>query len=201
MGRISSKQKSLFFIITFILSEYLLQGSIDSLGAYANYIGELILIALFFTAFKDHEINLRKPEKTGVSLLFLVLVLGFIARTIAGIVGITIPFDFRSTETLIMLLAAGPIIEELLFRGLMHRSFMELSQNTRFTALLTSLMFSYSHFQAFFKVPADYHPFIFYQTGYTFILALLCSQVRIRNGLSWAILAHALFNLGFFVGN
>jgi membrane protease YdiL (CAAX protease family) len=197
---ISDKLKSALLIITFLISEYFLQRQIESLGAYAIYICELILLALFFLVFKkNHELYLENPRKSGIILLASLLFLGFFARTLAGAFGILIPFDFSSTETLVFLLAVGPILEELLFRGLLHKSFHTLLENTKITSAITSLMFSYSHFQAYFNVPTDFHPFIFYQTGYTLALGLFCSQVRINYGVTWAIFAHALFNFGFFV--
>ncbi len=201
MANTSAKWKSVLLILTFLITEYFLQGSIETLGTYAIYIGELILVSLFFIIFNDHELQPAKPDKSGFALLSSLLVMGFLSRALAGTMGIIIPFDFHSTETLIFLLAVGPLLEELLFRGLLHRTFQELLENTVATSVITSLMFSYSHFQAYFKVPADFQPFIFYQTGYTFLLALLCTIVRIRHGLIWAILAHALFNFGFYLGN
>lgn len=192
---------SVLFILTFVISEYLLQSQIEALGAYANYAGELILIALFFAVFRNHELHLAKPGKVGSALLASLFILGYLSRVIAGTIGITIPFDFHSIETLVFLLLVGPLLEELLFRGLLHRSFQSLIKYTMVTSAITSLMFSYSHFQAYFKVPDVFHPFIFYQTSYTFVLALFCSQVRIRHGLTWAIFAHVLFNFGFYLGN
>ena len=137
-------------------------------------------------------------------LATLLLPLGWLIHVFARQQGMLIPFDFGSTETILFLLLIGPVLEELIFRGAMWRLMEQWIGQGRFHTLCliltTSFIFAFSHFHAIFSVPDEYKPFIYYQTAYTFVLAIICARLRLRVGLIGAIVGHMLFNFGFWLG-
>jgi len=189
----------LLFVLYFGI-EYLHWFSVEAISAYSIYIFELIWVALIWAVFKKIEFIKKNLSKVNVLLISILLPLGWLIHYLARARGIIIPFDFNSSETILFLLLVGPVLEELVFRGAMWRLAEMIASKPVFLILTTSLLFSYSHFQASFSVPDEYKPFIYYQTAYTFLLALSCARLRIQMGLLAAILGHALFNLGFWLG-
>jgi hypothetical protein len=134
----------------------------------------------------------------------VLLPLGWIVHRYAQGAELLIPFDFSSTETLVLLLAVGPVLEELLYRGAIWRLFEFLftgaGQRTWMIVIATSLLFSFSHYHAVFSVPEEFQGFIHFQTLYTLGLGLACAFLRWRVGLLGSILGHVLFNVGFWLG-
>ncbi|MCB0349385.1 MAG: CPBP family intramembrane metalloprotease, partial [Bdellovibrionales bacterium] len=74
-------------------------------------------------------------------------------------------------------------------------------KNLKLAWVGTSVLFSYSHFHAFWFIAPDIKAFIYYQTVYTLGLGLACGYAVYKHkSLGGAMLIHGLFNLGFYVG-
>lgn len=200
MTRNISVVGSVALLILYFGVEYFHWFSVEAISAHAIYFFEAIWVALVWIIFKKIGLIGKWSIKSSACLVVL-LPFGWIVHAFARQQGIVIPFDFSSTETILFLLLIGPVLEELVFRGAMWRLIEVCYSKTFLLILITSLIFSYSHYQAVFSVPDEYKPFIYYQTAYTFVLSLICARLRIRIGLVGAIIAHILFNLGFWLGN
>lgn len=172
---------------------------LDGLGEYSSYLFEGAIVALSIT------LNWKKFSKLWnfpkVLILFGCgsLLFGFLTFKEAQFFPIQIPIDFSSVETLLFLLLVAPLLEELIFRFFIWQPLSRI--NTLTAYLGTSAIFSCSHFHSFWFVPTEFHPFIYYQTIYTFFLALACGySVWKFKSLSGAIWIHFGFNLGFYLG-
>jgi membrane protease YdiL (CAAX protease family) len=193
---------SLSLLIVFIV----LRTSVD---IYQINISETVLYALevfyvsvvYFIYRKEVRIISALRKKDGItSLLFCVF--GFFVFKASSILGISIPLDLRSSETIFLLLIVAPLLEEFIYRLAFWKSLEEISSNKVFLVLITSLLFSIGHFTAYFFVPAEFKPFIVYQTVYVFWLALLLGTIRASTqAISTPVLFHFLFNLGFLLGS
>ena len=187
---------ALYFVVMFPLLHRL-----DRLGNYASYFFELAFIVI--TGFLvRRRLGFRIPgwESTAPDL-GLGLLGGFIAYKLAAPLGLPIPFDLSSGETILLLLLIGPLIEELVFRMALWELFSEFIHGRAAILIWTSAVFSFAHFFAWFSVPAELHGFVIYQTFYTFGLGLYCGWRKQRTGSMVApVLVHMAFNLGFLFG-
>lgn len=188
---------SLFVALRFLYPEVL-----DSIHDYASYLFEVAFVAATLALLpnreKERAISSRRPTWG-----FLVTATaGFGVFRIAGTLGLAMPFDLGSPLTLLMLLLIGPVLEEFLFRGAIWRLLQGLRSPTKVAWLTTSVLFSLSHFMAWFRVPEEWHPFILYQTAYTLMLGLYCGSLREKTGsLAAPTVVHLVFNLGFYLGS
>ncbi len=110
------------------------------------------------------------------------------------------PFAFESAQTFLMMIIIGPIIEELLFRLGLWKIIENLPFRFKYDSLIiTSVLFSFSHFHAYFFVASEFHSFVIYQTIYTLLLGLcLGYEFHKRRSLTTVTIHHMLFNLGFY---
>lgn len=127
---------------------------------------------------------------------------GIAAYKVAGLLGISIPFDLSNAQTVLHLLVLAPILEELVFRSALWDLIQSLLKQEQVTLVLTSLAFAAGHFVAYFSVPEAFHGFILYQTIYVFLLALgLGLSRKASSSPLGSVLLHFQFNLGFFVAS
>jgi membrane protease YdiL (CAAX protease family) len=185
---------AVYLILRFFFTQWL-----DAFGSYSAYILEVILIIVATTITWPKIKNLWLFNKPIGIITLAAFGCGYAVFKAAGFLDIIIPFDFSGTETLLFLLIIAPTLEELIFRFFAWIPFERL--NKGFAYLATSLLFAYSHFHAYWFYGEEIHKFIFYQTAYTFLLALACgySVYKFRS-LVGAILIHFAFNLGFYLG-
>lgn len=109
------------------------------------------------------------------------------------------PFKFLENQFIQMLILA-PIIEELVFRGAIYELFKVAKVKIWVNNLINSILFALSHAYALTVLPDEFHPFIFFQLKYTFVLGHLCAKSRERTyGILEPILLHFIFNLVFYV--
>lgn len=183
-----------YLIIRFFFTHWL-----DSLGEYTTYYLESILavvsVILYFNIFKT---SWRINKSIFIFSLFA-LVSGFLIYKMAIVaLQITIPFNLKSTETILFLLIIAPILEEMIFRFSIWQPLEYI--HSWFAYLGTSLLFAYSHFHAYWFIPEEFHKFVFYQTAYTLLLGLICGYfIKKYSSLSEAILIHFSFNFGFYL--
>jgi membrane protease YdiL (CAAX protease family) len=189
----------IFLLIYFTIRFYLIQ-KIDGLSEYASYYFEAAYV-LFVLIFFRHKFHLVPKMDVQLAIRAISsLILGIATYFGAGVLGIGIPFDLSATETIVFLIVIGPILEELIFRGALWFS-IEYYFKAQVTILLTSLIFAFSHFHAYFYVPEEFHQFIYYQTAYTFVIAVLWAlRFTKTKNLFDPILLHMAFNIGFYFG-
>ena len=199
MSRKVSLLRSALLLVLYFGVEYFHWFSVEAISTHAIYFFEVIWVALVCIIFKNVGFAGKWTLNTAGGVVAL-LPLGWTTHFFARQQGMLIPFDFRSSETILFLLLIGPVLEEFVFRGAMWKLIEAWCSKSFVLILLTSLIFSYSHYQAVFSVPEEYKSFIYYQTAYTFILAFICAWLRLSTGLIAAIVAHLLFNFGFWLG-
>ena len=86
------------------------------------------------------------------------------------------------TSILIVCIIIGPLVEELMFRGVLLKMF-GASCGMFFSVVLTSLLFAFSHSEGI-------------QIAYAFILGLVLAVVRIKSTSLWSVIAlHLSFNI------
>ncbi len=184
-----------YLVIRFVFTQFL-----DSFGPYASYILETILVLVAISLSGRLFISRMRLNNKSALLALLFLPLGFLIFKTAAVLQIPIPFDLKGAETLVFLLVVAPILEEAIFRFFIWKPIEQI--NPKLALVCTSLLFSYSHFHAFWFVPAQIHNFIYYQTIYTFLLALACGfSVLKYNSLVGAMLIHFMFNFGFYLAS
>jgi membrane protease YdiL (CAAX protease family) len=184
--------------LAYFLLRFFFYAWLDNFGVYASYAFEIVLVIIAGVLYGREFFSLLRPNRSHFfALVFLPL--GFLVYKAASPLKIFIPFDFGSHETLLFLLLVAPILEELLFRFFLWVPLAKIHEKVAFFG--TSLLFSYSHFQAYWFMPAEFRPFIYFQTIYTLVLGLACAHVLYRHrSLLGAILVHLCFNLGFYLG-
>lgn len=198
------RDQSLTYLLAGIGAFYLLvrfgfTQRLDALGDHAAYLFELSLIA-FTCVLLRPRFSIRALMKPLTLLAGVAaLIAGFATLKLARLTGVAVPFNVHDRETVAMLLAGAPLLEEGLFRFMLFKP-LERIFSSGLAVVATSLMFSYSHLHAIWFVPAEYDKFIIYQALYTLPLAFACGwMVRRQRSLLSAVLVHMLFNLGFFL--
>ncbi|OFZ47644.1 MAG: hypothetical protein A2381_09490 [Bdellovibrionales bacterium RIFOXYB1_FULL_37_110] len=197
----SMKQIISLILVTFY---FIIRFSFDFFGielpSYGGYF--IDLIAIFLVILINLKSFFAKPIWK-FSLIFYTLAnlfLGIGIFQIGKFLNYLPPFDFNSLELLVFLLLIGPVLEELLFRFAVWEALKEWIAS-RYIVLISSMLFSLFHFTVIFNADPSYRGFICYQTIYVFGISLLWGYLRQKSG-SWVcpLVAHFLFNLGFYLG-
>lgn len=176
----------------------------DWLGAQARYAPELVdlaVAALVLLAGFRNQIRFRfDPTPAAAASCAGFLAAGAGAYAGAGALGLAVPFDLSSAETLLMLLALGPLLEEVLFRQALWLPIERATGSANAALVGTTVLFVAGHAIAWLSVPPEYRPFVAYQSAYVALLgaALGLTMLRTRS-LALTCAQHALFNLGFFL--
>ncbi len=195
--------KGLLLVAVYIILRFLLSTYIDSYLPFGSYGFEILfcVVVAFLLKEKPRLGKLKvKPLLIGTSIG---LAAGFLIFKGAVYKNMFIPFDFKERALLVMLLVIGPLIEELVFRFALLKSFEATFKKPMAATILSSLLFSYGHFHAYFYVPEEMYSFIFYQTAYTLVLGLWLSAAfyYFKRSVIAALLLHMSFNLGFYLGS
>ena len=190
------------FLALYVAIRFVWPQLLDEIHPFASYAFEVLFSASVLLFFIRQEKT--RPKFSPLLPLHTISagVVGFLCFRFAGWRGIEVPFDLAGRATLVLLLAVGPALEELLFRGALWRLVQNI-RNDQFTPWLgTSAAFAFSHFAAWWTVPPAWRGFILFQTLYTLGLGLYCGHFRrITGGMGVPVLVHALFNLGFYLGS
>ena len=152
----------------------------------------------------DKELNLNQRFKLLFLLLTLALIISFCLALFIGLVenifqldlgehAINQLFEEYSTDFIfLMAVIMAPLLEELLFRGPLYL----FRNNKYFDAIfyLFALVFGFYHITNF-----EMSPMIIYLSPLLvapqIIIGLILGYIRVRLGLEWSILMHALYNL------
>ncbi|OQW46105.1 MAG: hypothetical protein A4S09_16860 [Proteobacteria bacterium SG_bin7] len=197
---IQQKSPALILLFVYIGLRFIYPASLDQIGPYAPYAFEVIFCINAVYLFRSRLKLKIKFNKTIFWYLLTTTVAGFCVFSLALPLGLFIPFNLKNPELIFLLIVIGPILEEFIFRFAFWHALEKLFSN-KLALPLTTVIFSYSHFQAYFLVPADFKHFVIYQTIYTLFLGWwLGSCYRKYSVLSIPILFHIVFNLGFLVG-
>lgn len=192
----------LTFLFTYVALRFIWTGILDSLHDYASYLFEVVFVGATLALVPSMEKKSSSPARRLIIDFSVCAVVGLGIFKLAGFLGLPIPFDLKNTTNLILLLLVGPILEELLFRSALWRLLNSLIKSGPTLLGSTSLLFSFSHFLAWFRVPAELQPFIMFQTGYTLLLGIYCGiRRRQTSGLVAPMICHFGFNLGFYLGS
>jgi membrane protease YdiL (CAAX protease family) len=169
---------------------------------YFSYGFEVIFVALAFWVYRKNFSFNRKFDQYDSLSVFLGFVAGFLTYKSANSLNLIVPFDFTALQTILFLLVVAPILEELIFRMALWEAFASLWNNIWFVIATTSFLFALGHFTAYWFVPNELKPFVYFQTTYVFMLAIALGWQRQRkNNLASAMALHFLFNLGFYFGS
>ena len=196
-----SKNWSLFSIITYILIGIIFKDYLYRYHDYANYMFDAAYI-LFFLIKGTSYIRLKGAfNKASFIQYIFMIILGFLTFKIAILKNIPIPFELNKKEVIIFLLLIGPILEELIFRFCIQNLSKKIGHS--FLAIgISSILFSFSHFIAYFSVPEGLKVFVIYQAIYTLLLGLWWSiNYQKNNSITQVIFLHIFFNLGFYLGS
>ncbi|MBL7546106.1 MAG: CPBP family intramembrane metalloprotease [Bdellovibrionaceae bacterium] len=188
-------------VAVYLIVRFGFTSQLDALGAYASYIFEVIcvILALIFNGSKT--LALFRFKKSFIVFMLVALVAGFTVFKAASFWNLVIPFDFTNAEGILFLLIFAPLLEELIFRFMLWQPFKNFSKNEGMILVITSVIFSYSHFHAYWFVPAELYGFVIYQSIYTLFLGLASGYLVYKySSLTGAVVMHFAFNLGFYLG-
>lgn len=165
-----------------------------------SYIFDLIFFLTIFALYKNKNF-LGRFNFHGASLrLLLTIILGVLCNSIIkNSEPLVSPFGYIQ-NIVVQLLIMAPIFEELVFRGGIYKLFEKAIENSLYRTIINSALFSFSHGFAFFLLPEEFHNFIYFQMGYTFLLGWICTKSRERSvGIVEPIFLHFVFNLIFYL--
>ncbi len=133
------------------------------------------------------------PPKVFFNVLIVVIGIQPIFQLIGqGIENIVLGFNYELTYTtfdhsskgsffiMFNMVILGPIVEELIFRGLLLRSLAQYGRN--FAIITTSILFGM------------YHAGLI-ENGYAFVVGIALGYVTLRYSLKWAIVIHCANNM------
>jgi len=199
-GRVAHNRKTniwIALIICYLTINFGFSSWLNSLGTYSSYVFEVILI-LISVSFSIKKLKTSFLINKRIILMSIFsFMAGWLVFKLAGWINIGIPFNIETIETMLLLLVVAPIFEEFIFRFFIWKP---LENRRRLNPLIiTSILFSYSHLHPIWHLPSLFHNFLYYQTAYTFLLAMACGYSVLKyNSLLGAILIHFMFNAGFY---
>ncbi|MFA6236499.1 MAG: CPBP family intramembrane glutamic endopeptidase [Bacteriovorax sp.] len=189
-------------LIGFLLLKVLEETTWKSFSPYYSYLLELLFIFIVHYVFKDNIRLWKNFDKSDWGMSLVALLAGLLVCKLTPSLGLIIPFDFSSIETLLFLLIVAPVLEEFLFRMALWETLKTFWDNGWFLIAATSSLFSLGHFSAYWFVPDEFKNFVLYQSVYVIFLAILLGRQRLKtNSLNVPVMMHFGFNLGFYLGN
>ena len=189
----------MFFLVIFILADFVFATQIDAVSFYALYWFEALLVLAVFAYFKGIFWMDQKQKVRWLSLSMLTAFLGAGSHILSHQMALPNPFDFENPEVLLFLLLIGPVLEEFVFHGALWRLLETFIQKKWILITITALFFAYAHYRVIDTVPEELRSFIQYQGAYALVLGGICGVLRSRYGLVAATLAHLFFNFGFWL--
>jgi membrane protease YdiL (CAAX protease family) len=108
------------------------------------------------------------------------------------------PFEYMD-RVFLQLVILAPILEELVFRNVFYQLSNRYFKQKKWPVYFNAAIFSLSHFPAFWYLPAEFHPFIYWQLFYTFFLGLICARaMQDQKSILGPIILHLIFNFMFY---
>lgn len=199
---VSNKKIPAILLLTFYLVlRVAFENLWRSISWYYSYLFEIIFVLIAYFNYRG-EFTFKKvlDQKDALSA-FLAFISGVLIFKASGLMGISIPFDFTSFETVFFLLIVAPVLEELIFRMALWESLRRLVENKWAIISGSTLLFSLGHLMAFWFVPDEFKNFVLYQSVYVILLSQALGWLRFKtNSITTPMLVHFAFNFGFFLG-
>ncbi len=185
-----------YLVVRFALVQYL-----DALGHYASYVFEGLFVTGVMVLYRARIQVAFGQLRRVLPDCVLALPLGFGVFKLAIYLGILIPFDLADRETILLLLIVAPLLEECIFRQALWHLTETLWAGPVVTLGVTSSIFAFAHFHAYFFVPAEVQQFMVYQTFYALVVGVWWGFRYMKTrSLAVPIALHVIFNLGFYLG-
>ena len=185
-----------YLVVRFVFGQEL-----DLLGSHASYVFEAVFVGAVMIFYRARVKVAFGALKSVIPDCLLALPLGFGVFKLAGVLGYGNPFDLTDKETLLFLLLLGPLLEEAIFRQALWYPLETLLPKPLVTVALTSLIFAFGHFHAYFSAQAEFHHFIIYQTIYALVIGVWWGyRYSTTRSLAVPVTLHLLFNLGYYLG-
>lgn len=196
----SKKPLSFGILIAYAVIRFGFDHAWREVSPYFSYAFEFgFALAVGYAYRRDLRFTLKLGQELRLGFLPAFFA-GFAIYKLVGLSTLTVPFDFHSAETLVLLLVLAPTLEELLFRMALWEPAEKLLKNPATTLFITTSLFSMGHLMALFTVPGQFKPFVLIQSLYVMLLGLGAGYRRIRSGTFLAgTIVHFGFNLGFVV--
>lgn len=188
-------------LVAYFFARFVFEGEISGrLGSYASYGVDLVFAIVALIGFWSRWKFLGKIDRRGWVQIFIALGAGALIYSGISPLGLKLPFDLHDPETIVLLIFLGPILEELVFRGGVYLVLEKVLKSTAAAVLVSAIVFSYAHFEAYSRVPVELRSFVMYQAVYTLILGVWFAGAFISSRrLLHPILLHIGFNFGFWV--
>jgi membrane protease YdiL (CAAX protease family) len=202
LGKLANRYTYALVLVSFLYTSYFQQNLMVAIASDVPYYFELFFSITLCLLFRK-EINWRPAIDLKSKLnwaMILLLPLGSLCAIMAKKNGWTQPFTLGSPEMVWLLLLWGPILETLLYQGALWILCRKVLKSNLAAYLASCFLFSFGHFYGTFLAPVDFHSFIYFQTFYTLLLALAIGYYTFKDrDLIRPLVAHMLFNLGFYI--
>jgi membrane protease YdiL (CAAX protease family) len=168
---------------------------------YWSYAFEIAFVLLAYFYFRT-KISLWSFGRGDALALLASSCAGAAVYLAASPLGAAIPFDLSSVQTVFLLLAVGPVLEELIFRMALWEAFAAFLKAPAAVLVATTLLFAAGHLAAYWFVPEQFKSFVLYQTFYVLVLGFAAGWRKWKSGaVSSAVFVHFGFNLGFLIAS
>ncbi len=187
---------ALFYFISIYLIPWEL---IPNYGPFHfSYLFDILFSLVLIGFYKIHiPIEMRVDKKFYIRLIFIGLFSLIAVQVVVHLPGEN-PFLLLD-HAFIKLVIVAPILEEFIFRVVLGPRFLQ-RLSLRKAGLINGAIFSFSHSFALLNLPSEYHPVIWWQLVYTFILGYCCYLSYERDKSIWApVSLHFIFNLVFYL--
>ena len=192
---------SFFIIFFYIVTRIIYDSFWARYSPYYSYIFEFAFVLSVFSFYKE-KVSFKIKLSQIVIPSLVATISGFAIYKAASPLNITIPFNLKETETILLLLLLAPTLEELIFRMALWEPLEQLLKNKHAVLVVTTFLFSVGHFTAYWKVPVEYKTFVLYQTTYVVLLGLAAGFGKIKSKSVFNPIAIRFgFNLGFFIAS
>lgn len=198
---------SILLLTAYFLTRFAFNEALEAVSIWIVYGIDIAFVLLVLSVWgKKPDLRIPGTRRVAVEALAALLA-GASAFFVARQAGLSVPFALDQLTSLMLLGVVAPVLEELVFREAMWQpvhTFLSkvIHRHARgLTLLALAAIFSYAHFDAYFWIPAEYQPFILWQTLYTFLAGLWWAKRYAETGsLGLTILLHFCFNTGFYLG-
>jgi membrane protease YdiL (CAAX protease family) len=163
-----------------------------------SYVFDFAFIVTLIYWLKSKLFFAPKMDRHFFLSLLQTVSLAFFSILIVGGVNLATPFHLVENVMWHLLLFA-PILEEFLFRVVFFQ-LAKTNYSKNKATLITSASFAFSHLPALWFLPQVFHPFIYVQLAYTFILGFILSREYAKSqSIVNVVILHLIFNLIFYI--
>jgi membrane protease YdiL (CAAX protease family) len=189
----------ILIILYFAISWFYPWDSIEAYPALSKaYIFDLVFVVITTFFFRNWPKILFAKMTSFLIKLGATLALATSSILIIKAMSWQTPFEYMDSVFLQLVILA-PLLEELVFRNIFYQLSARYFKQRRWLIYFNAAIFSLSHFPAFWYLPVEFHPFIFFQLFYTFLLGIICARsMQDNSSILGPIGLHLVFNLMFY---